>query len=543
MSLKKILLILLGILFLIGLLALGLTYKGYVNAKKTSPTAEVKFKDYFPFGRTSSVKQSSTEETVSGENNIITNTISDETPNNKLIQISDEPIAGYTVIQKEFFADNTTTTIEEKKDDTVTVTPNGTFQRELKYGSTGEDVRRLQQTLNKCPDLGLALTGPGSIGRETPLFVERTQDAVKRFQIKFKDEILTPQSLTEPTGILDELTRKKVSNPFVCKKVFVEGTRPGTILKPALRYIEKATGHIFDYNFETGETERITNTTLPRIQEAFFTNNGTQVLIRYLKDDNETIETYLGTLPERKLGDDTGEAALTGKFLAKNMKDITLSPLSDKVFYQTISGTSSVGTIYQPKTDTKNPFFNSPFSEWLPQWINENTITMTTKASGFAPGYMYTLKTTGEFEKVLGGIFGLTTNTSSDLKNILFNRSSDVGTSLARYEITTGKSYNLGVDTLSEKCIWNKDSSFIYCGVPDILPNGVYPDDWYQGILSLSDRLVLIDPTGLIPNEELVNPRDEGKDIDAINLQTDPTEEYLSFINKKNNILWTIKTR
>lgn len=542
MSLKKILKIIGLILLLLIATSLFLSYRGYSAAKKDGKET-AKLKDYFPFGRTGTFTKETVDNTPGEENtNGEENEITDTTPNNKLVQVSENPIAGYEIIKKEYFVgDNEPVNIQQE---TVTVTPKGTFTRELKYGSTGEDVRRLQQTLNDCPELGLAETGPGSKGRETTLYVDRTVEAIKKIQLKFKDEILTPQKLTEPTGILDELTRKKLSLPFVCNKISKQVAQPLTVVKDAVRFIERATGNVFDYNLETGELERVTNTTIPRIQEAFFADNGERVLIRYLKEDNQTIETYLGKVPERKLGGDASEAELTGSFMQKNIIDLSVSPDIKKIFYQTKVGTSASGTIFTTKTETKNTVFSSPFSEWLPQWVNDDNISMTTKASGYSTGYLYNFNIkSGEFTRVLGDIFGLTTNISPNYKNILISKSTSSGNSFGMYDTTTKNNYDLGINTLAEKCTWNKNSTFIYCAVPDVIPSGVYPDDWYQGVISFSDRIVSVDPTGLIDAEELANPNDEDQDIDGINIKVTDDEQYVLFMNKKDGILWMTKTK
>jgi peptidoglycan hydrolase-like protein with peptidoglycan-binding domain len=82
-----------------------------------------------------------------------------------------------------------------------------TFSRSLKRGLRGFDVLQLQRALNS---LGFTISkaGPGSIGKETDLFGIATEVAVKRFQEKYKKELLIPLGLKRATGIVALRTQK-----------------------------------------------------------------------------------------------------------------------------------------------------------------------------------------------------------------------------------------------------------------------------------------------------------------------------------------------
>jgi len=85
------------------------------------------------------------------------------------------------------------------------------FTRDLKLGMTGEDVKCLQQTLNRL-GFNLASTGPGSIGNETNYFGKLTFDALIKYQEANKEEILTPINLTKGTGYFGSMTKKVIIN-------------------------------------------------------------------------------------------------------------------------------------------------------------------------------------------------------------------------------------------------------------------------------------------------------------------------------------------
>jgi peptidoglycan hydrolase-like protein with peptidoglycan-binding domain len=539
MKIKKILIIFGIIIISFIALALLVSYINYSKVKKTN--SEVVFKDFFPFGK-SSFLNFNKEKLDENTDNKQDENIKDYEPNNKLIRISDEPIAGFEFIQKEYFPDSNVIE-KDNNEETVTVSPYGTFEKELKFGSKGEDVKRLQQTLNDCPELGLAQTGPGSKGKETEYFVERTMDAVKRFQTKFKDDILIPQSLKEPTGILDELTRKKLSSPFVCKttSVILPTTKPGGILKTTIRYIEKNTGNIYDFLPETGETSRLTNQTIPRIQEAFFTNNGENVFIRYLKEDNETIETYFASVPKQILGGDGSAGELKGDFLEKNIISVSTSPDKNTAFLQTTSGQNMLGSLFEAKTKSKKQLFNSSFNEWLSEWVSSENILLTTKPSGFVQGYSYLLNTkSGNLKKIMGNVYGLLVNINSSMDKLLFSTSTERNFIFGLYDLKEDKKYSLNVDTLPDKCTWALGGGTIYCAVPKIIPGGVYPDEWYQGIVSFNDNIVRIDPSLIYDNEILVDPESEGTIVDVDIIKVDDKELYTVLRDKKTGILYMV---
>lgn len=86
-----------------------------------------------------------------------------------------------------------------------------TWTRDLSSGSTGADVKALQQFLNANADTRVAATGAGSMGMETETFGPATAAAVSKFQVMHRADILTPAGLVNPTGYFGPSTRAKAN--------------------------------------------------------------------------------------------------------------------------------------------------------------------------------------------------------------------------------------------------------------------------------------------------------------------------------------------
>jgi len=317
----------------------------------------------------------------------------------------------------------------------------------------------------------------------------------------------------------------------------------------ALRYVNKATGNIYQTFADRIDERRFSSTVIPKVYEAFFGNEGNSVVMRYLKTDlptgqagNKTIETFVGAVPKESLGVDLIAASeVKGSFLPENVSDISVAPDASKIFYLFNIADSAVGITLTLSTNTKVQVLDSPFTEWLSFWPNSKMITVTTKPSANVPGFMYAINPDKkDFNKILGGINGLTTLTSPDGKMVLYG---DNNLSLSIFNIGTGNSISIGVNTLPEKCVWGTVSDIIYCAVPKFIDRAQHPDSWYQGEVSFSDEIWKIDAisgnTAMILDLVSIS----GEEVDGIKLTLDEGQNYLFFVNKKDSYLWELNLR
>ena len=84
-----------------------------------------------------------------------------------------------------------------------------TFNRNLRYGDAGSEVKALQTALEKE---GFYKMEPN----QPPHFDEKVASAVSGFQEKYRDEILSPWGLKYGTGFVGRTTRAKLNELYGC---------------------------------------------------------------------------------------------------------------------------------------------------------------------------------------------------------------------------------------------------------------------------------------------------------------------------------------
>ena len=319
-------------------------------------------------------------------------------------------------------------------------------------------------------------------------------------------------------------------------------TPPSTEYKNTVRYIAKANGNIYQSESGDNEERKYSELVMPDIHEALVGNNGAAIIMRYLAPESEIIETFIRELPEEVLGADVStEGKIAGNFLPQQVSDLSMTPDGSSIFYITKTNTGVSGITASAAGANKTQIFESTYSEWLTEWPQKDLVTLTTKPSANVLGYMYGINPNlKDFNKILGGIRGLTTRTSPNGKSVLF---ADETLKLSVFNRETGESKNLFVNTLPEKCAWGSSSEVVFCGIPQFVPFGSYPDDWYKGQNAFTDNIWQINTlTG--ETTMLVNPTKlVGESIDVIKPLVSQDGAYLYFINKKNSFLWELRLR
>lgn len=312
--------------------------------------------------------------------------------------------------------------------------------------------------------------------------------------------------------------------------------------KTNIHYILRANGNIYEAYTDSLETRRLSNTTVPKVYESVWLPAGDKLIIRYLKEGTENIETFSVKINPATTTLNEFEGGIDGNFLPENVGALAINPTGDKVFYTTNNLNGASAFISQPNGLNKKLIFESPLIEWVASWPREEVITMNTKPASAIQGYLYFLNSrTGSFSKILGGIRGLTSKTNSVATEVLYSDSSRSLPRLYLYAIKTGESKILPWNTLPEKCAWsNTDGKIVYCAVPKNIESGEYPDTWYQGLTNFNDEIWMVNTnTGaatLVSDLEKAS----GRKIDAVELKIDKNDNQLFFTNKTDLTLWNL---
>jgi hypothetical protein len=292
-----------------------------------------------------------------------------------------------------------------------------------------------------------------------------------------------------------------------------------------VRFVERASGNIYRYQFGTRTLERLTNMTLPGIHEAAWAKDGSRAFVRFITEEGnaERIETY--ALPASG-----GE----GYLLEPDIGSVVVGTTSLLTVRPSTSG--SIGTRTSLLGADATTLFSTPLSS-LRMFAAGTGYAAATKGSAAVSGYGFYLQE-GQFVRMLGPLRGLSLLPSPSGARYLYSSvGSGAAPTLSLLDITAPETTTLPIGTLSEKCVWSYDEKALYCGVPRTF-SGTLPDDWYQGQVTTSDRIWKIDLTSRVATMVFDPNLLAEIDIDFIAPTVDRGGEVLVFTNKRDGSLW-----
>lgn len=342
--------------------------------------------------------------------------------------------------------------------------------------------------------------------------------------------------LTEPADEFGSPTANlfRLSNTPVAGSVVLDRGN-----KTIVRYVDRATGHIYDRDLSTLEKMKVANNTLPKIYEAYFRSDGNAVLLRSLKDNSDVVENLALTLTPPQGTSTEALYAVSSTALRGNISAVAAG--SGNTLIYALRDNSSIVTSAFNGTGAKT-LFTSAFTDWRLNAAG-NSLIVYTKASIDAPGYAYTLNTSsGVLTKILGPLNGLTAIQNNLGNRILYSYVEDNKMKSFTKNLTNNALSEISPATLAEKCVWSiKKAGILFCAAPTDAPGTLEPDLWYRGVTHFSDRIWLFDTnTGVA--RVLVEPKQSLRiDIDVFEPKLSPDEDYLIFINKTDLSLWAFR--
>lgn len=310
-------------------------------------------------------------------------------------------------------------------------------------------------------------------------------------------------------------------------------TSTSTIAQPAtkpdveVRFIDRASGNVYAYVARERTLTRISNRTLPGVQEASWVADGSRAYVRFLTSSagTEYVDTYALNA--------NGEG---GYLLEQNLSQANVAGTSTLVTL--FSGaTGSVATISRADGSVSSTLFSSLISSLIVRPTN-GALFAHNKASAYIDGYGFQVnRTNGSFTRILGPLRGLTLLPSLQGTSLVYSYVEGGVYRLRLLDIASRTSTALPVATLAEKCVWAANGLSIYCAVPTSM-QGVLPDFWYQGAVAFNDRIWKIDIAERVATL-VVDPGEvAGISIDAVALSVDPNEDFLVFSDKGSGALY-----
>lgn len=340
---------------------------------------------------------------------------------------------------------------------------------------------------------------------------------------------------TQPisTTTTDRLSLFKISDVPVAGAVAINKGGQLTV-----RYVERATGHIMDVDPVSLAKTQIVNTTVPKVYEAIWKEDGSAVVFRTLRD-GEIVESNTVTLTP-PTGTSTSDL-YTVKISALPANISELAAGANNIFYSIYNAPQITSSLFDGSRATT--VWSSPFNQWQLHPGGSERILMTTKPSVFSDGYSYILATrNGDLTRIIGPRKGLVTKPNSDLSRVAYSYLDGDTFVFGATTVASNSAINTHPLTIASKCAWsNQSPETLYCGVPSRGLLKGEPDIWIQGVSRYSDSIWRLDIDSGYSNILLEPEKEYGVSIDIHSAFVSPNDEYLFFINRNDLALWALK--
>lgn len=324
-------------------------------------------------------------------------------------------------------------------------------------------------------------------------------------------------------------------------------TTPTTTI---VRWIDRGRGSIREAKEDSLDVNTLSNTLLPKIYQSQWSKNLDSFIGSTLYDGSGRLHTMYTEIKSQVVASSTDSNSanvsmyeLKGQNLPDEVAAYAISPKKDRVFFFSVQNGHGLGYISAVTGGTLTQIFDTPVTEVNVEWPEENTIAITTKGSASQNGYLYFVNPkSGIWKRILGPIPGMSASVSHDAKYVIVSTpGSNETIQTAVFTVASSTGTNAIIQTLADKCTWgNFYKNLVYCAVPSSPVRGIYPDDWYMGTVSFSDKIWQINAiTGEVHVvSDIIDQSD--RLIDGFNLGIDAKDNYLIFMNKNDLSLWSL---
>lgn len=333
-------------------------------------------------------------------------------------------------------------------------------------------------------------------------------------------------------------------------------------------FVDRKNGHLILDQEHKSSQEPLSTTTILQTYRSFFSQNN--VILQYLNQTQETIQTFAGTFREKNdiaitqeepsetedsetSNEETPESnpeparlvlqerTLDGSVLSENIESISVSPDRTEFLYSIYGGRTEIR-----RSSFENPtefqvVHQTPFRDVFVDWIQDDAFLLHAKADSRTEGFVEKISlTTGSITPITSGRSGLLyTEDPSGTYSLSKDRSSE---SLVLRNTKTGTSHVTSFASLPEKCIWsNQEAGVAFCAGQDTSPLLPTPESWYQGNFAYTDSLFRVD-LNTNSSIRIMDPVDEGvPSMDIIPQSLSEDDARILFINKNTLEPWIYK--
>lgn len=299
-----------------------------------------------------------------------------------------------------------------------------------------------------------------------------------------------------------------------------------------VKYYTISNSNVYESDFNGGNLKKISSTVLNRLTKIIWSPDKEKVI--GILSENGYLKKYFYNYTN-------GQSSIFNEKIGY----IAWSPDSKKVAYQFTDPSSEQSNISLSNPDGSNykNIFKTRLDNLIVEWPSRNKISLRQPASGLSQGILYAISVdTGDFNKILSDLFGLNAKWSPSADKILYSSTNNNGKNpkLFLADETGANSKDLKIAGIADKCAWGKDGKTIFCAIPQkISSNAIWPDDYYKGLVILSDDFYKIN---LETNEQIkIAGSSDQIGYDAQELFLSPKEDYLFFVNRKDGRLYSLK--
>lgn len=297
-----------------------------------------------------------------------------------------------------------------------------------------------------------------------------------------------------------------------------------------LVFVDRMTGYVYGYPIETGKVFQISNTIIPGVYDAYFFNDGKNIILRYIDQEKNKVTGIIAKIPN-VTSNETALPLENMEYITSEITSVATNLKKDTISY--IVTTDNGSTIYTITPKGPVSVASSPFKEWDLSY-GGNSLYVTTKPSAFVEGVTLSVPS---FQSEVTEKTGLMSTPGSG-GTIIHSMWSNKG--LTTFLSNNGDVVVMSTRTLAPKCAWG-NKNYLVCGVPRQLPRTTegLPDDWIQGRVTFNDDLFTIDPkTGEKSTLYSFSPENGLFDVSHISIA--PNNDFLSFNKKQDGSLWLL---